>query len=123
MTMQLPPQKKLKRKVYEAELAELEIELPGLQVRLHQQVFSSGSVTDVIERIEGRLPDIAEEAGVAIIVPQWNVAWQGKAVEVVDVTDRLVACFDPSEEILAVIGQMDKKKPVPIEELSMDPSH
>jgi hypothetical protein len=107
----------------EKRVAELEIELPGLQVRLHQQVFSSGSVTDVIGRISDRLPDIAEEAGVAIIVPKWNVAWQGKVVEVVDVTDRLVACFNPSEQVLQMIKPMAGMEPVPIEELSMDPSH
>ena len=114
---------KAKEEGDEKRIAELEIEGPGLQVRLHQQVFSTGSVTDVIERIEKELPKIAEEAGVAIIVPKWNVAWQGKSLEVVDVTDQLVACFNPSEQILMMIGQMGDQKPVPIEELSMDPNH
>ncbi len=114
---------KAKEERDEKRIAELEVEGPGLQVRLHQQVFSTGSVTDVIERIEKKLPKIAEEAGVAIIVPRWNVAWQGGDVEVVDLTDQLVRCFNPSEDILMMIGQMGDQKPVPIEELSMDPNH
>jgi len=114
---------KVKEEGDEKRIAELEVEGPGLQVRLHQQVFSTGSVTDVIERIEKKLPKIAKEAGVAIIVPKWNVAWQGGAVEVVDLTDQLVRCFNPSEQILMMIGQMGDQKPVPIEELSMDPNH
>lgn len=114
---------KAKEKGDEKRIAELEVEGPGLQVRLHQQVFSSGSVTDVIKRIEDKLPGIAEAAGVVMIVPKWNVAWQGKEVKAVDVTDEMVRCFGPDENILKMIEGVEKKKPVPIEELSMDPMH
>ncbi len=105
----------------EERIKELEIEGPGLQVRMHQQVFSTGSVTDVIKRIEGKLPRIAEKAGVAIIVPRWNVAWLGETVEVVDITEKLVKCFHPDRQVLEMVGQMGEQEPVPIQELSMNP--
>ena len=106
----------------EERVKELEIEGPGLQVRLlHQQVFSTGSVTDVIKKIEDKLPAIAAGAGVVVIVPKWNIAWQGEVVDVVDVTDQLVKCFNPDQQILKMIGQMGSQTPVPIEELSMNP--
>jgi hypothetical protein len=113
--------KEAKEKGDEERVKELEIEGPGLQVRLHQQVFSTGSVTDVIQRIEDKLPAIAAEAGVVIIVPKWNVAWQGDGVEVVDLTEQLVKCLNTDKQILKMIGQMSDQEPVPIEELSMNP--
>ncbi len=105
----------------ETRVAELEVEGPGLQVRPHQQVFSTGTISDVLRKIESDLPAIAEQAGVSLLVSKWEVAYQGADVECVDVTRALVDLFSPSEEILAMLEDMDEQPPVPIDELPMDP--
>lgn len=94
----------------------------GLQVRMHQQVFSTGSVTDIIEKIKTALPPIAKEAGVSLIVSKWQIAYKDPSVEYVDVTTQLVKLFNPNDEALKMIEDLDKQEPVPIEKLSMDPN-
>ena len=106
----------------EKRMKQLEIEGPGLQVRMHQQVFSTGSVTDIIEKITTRLPAIAKEAGVSLVVSRWHVAYEDPSVEYVDVTPQLVKLFNPSDETLKAIEDLRKKEPVPLEKLSLDPN-
>jgi Skp family chaperone for outer membrane proteins len=99
---------------------ELAIEGPGLQVRMHQQVFSTGSVTDIVEKIKSKIPSIAKEAGVSLIIPTWQIAYKDPSVEHVDVTARLVKLFNPSDETLRAIEDLRKHEPVPIEKMSYD---
>ncbi len=101
----------------------LEAEGPGLQARMHQQVFSTGTVRDVVQKIEGRIPAIAAEAGVSVVVSKWELVHVDDSAELVDVTSSLVALFDPSEEVLKTIEQMSHMDPVPIEELSTSHEH
>jgi Skp family chaperone for outer membrane proteins len=102
-------------------MKQLEIEGPGLQVRMHQQVFSTGSVTDIIAKIKTAIPPIAKEAGVSLVVAKTQIAYKDPSVEYVDITAQLVKLFSPSDEVLKIIEQMSKKEPVPIDKLSMDP--
>lgn len=104
-------------------MKQIKIEGPGLQVRIHQQVFSTGSVTDIMKKIKASLPSIAKETGVSLIVPKWQIAYQDPAVKTIDVTPQLVKLFNPSGKVLKIIEDLHNKKPVPIEELSMNPNH
>lgn len=106
----------------EKRMKQLEIEGPGLQVRMHQQVFSTGSVTDIIEKMKTALPPIAKEAGVSLIVSKWQIAYKDPSVEYVDVTPQLAKLFNPSDEVMKMIEDLRKKEPVPIEKLSMGPN-
>ena len=103
-------------------MKQLEIEGPGLQVRMHQQVFSTGSVTDIIAKIKKALPPIAKEVGVSLVVAKTQIAYKDPAVEYVDITAQVVKLFNPSDEVLKIIEQISKKEPVPIDKLSMDPN-
>lgn len=107
----------------EALIKKLEIEGPGLQVRMHQQVFSTGSVTDIMTRLKPVLPEIAKEAGVSLIVPKSQVAYQDSSVQCIDVTPLLVKQFKPTEEVARIIQEILAREPVPIDELSLDPKH
>ena len=106
----------------EKRMKQLEIEGPGLQVRMHQQVFSTGSVTDIIEKIKTALPPIAKEAGVSLIVSKWQIAYKDPSVEYINVTPQLIKLFHPSDAVLKIIEDLHKKEPVPIEKLSMNPN-
>jgi Skp family chaperone for outer membrane proteins len=115
--------KKAKDANDEKRVRELEIEGPGLQVRMHQQVFSTGSVTDIIEKIKTKLPPIAKEAGVSLIVPKSQIAYSDASVEYIDVTPQLVKLFNPRDETLKTIEELRKQEPVPIEKISYDPKN
>lgn len=107
----------------ENRVKELAIEGPGLQVRMHQQVFSTGSVTDVVEKIKSNLPQIAKEAGVSLIIPKSQIAYMDGSVEYVDVTSQLVKLFNPRDETLKVIEDLRRQEPVPIEKMSYNPNN
>ncbi len=104
-------------------MKQLEVEGPGLQVRMHQQVFSTGSVTDIIKTMKTAIPAIAKDAGVSLVVSKWQIAYKDSSVEYVDVTPQLVKLLNPSDQVSKMIEQLRKKEPVPIEKLSMDPKH
>ena len=81
---------------------------PGLQVRMHQQTFSTGSVTDIIAKVQQAMGPIAKQAGVSLIVPKWQIAYKDSSVEYVDLTSKLVDLFDPSDEVLKTIENLCK---------------
>jgi hypothetical protein len=100
---------------------ELEQEGPWSQVRLHQQVFSTGPVSGILAKIKDRLPGIAADAGVAMIVSKWEVQFGSAAIETVDVTLPMVKLFNPSEKVLKMVEQMKSLEPIAFEKLPLDP--
>ena len=101
-------------------MAELEKEGPQSQDLAHKQVFSNEPIEDVLKRIEKNLPKIAESAGVDILVSKWEIAYQKKSAEFVDVTWEMANLFGPDEETVKVIKEIIKAKPIPVEELKHD---
>jgi hypothetical protein len=103
-------------------IAELEKEGPWIQVRMHQQVFSTATVSGILAQVKDRLPEVASQAGVAVIVSKWEVQFASPSVETVDVTPQLVSLFHPNAQALKFIGQMKDQPPVPFEKLPLDPN-
>ena len=60
------------------------------------------------------LPTIAASARVSVIVSKWDVAFRDPNVEYVDVTDALVARFNPSEKVQKWIADGRSKEPMPL---------
>ena len=98
-------------------VADLEQLGPAMQKRLHESGFGTAPVDDILARIADELPAIAEEAGVDLIVSKWQLTWQAPGTELVDVTDLLVAAFDPSERTLESVEQLRRHDPVPLDQL------
>ncbi|MCP4783470.1 MAG: hypothetical protein GY903_08400 [Fuerstiella sp.] len=94
---------------------------PGLEARAHLQTFSTGTVTDIIEKIKTAPPRVAREDGVSLIVSKWQVAYKDPFVEYVDVTRDLVNLFNPTMLKTDDIVNYCKSEPVPIEKMSMAP--
>jgi tetratricopeptide (TPR) repeat protein len=95
---------------------ELEAYGPAMQHRMHQQGFSTGSVTEIIDGIRDALPEIAREAGVSVIVSKWEVAYEGPTAEFVDVTPQIVALFGPSQQTLTIVEGYKTVAPVPMDQ-------
>jgi hypothetical protein len=110
--------RKAKESKDEKRAKELDGQMKLQQRRAHEQAFSTGSVAPIMERIKDRLPDIAKQAGVQIIVSKWELNHQSSEVEVVDVTDKLVALFHVTERGLKWSKEVQQKPPLAIEQLS-----
>ncbi len=85
-------------------------------------MFSTGPVSGILAKVGDRLPAIAAQAGVALIVSKWEVQFQNPPVETVDVTLPVVKLFNPSEKVLKWIEEMRAQDPIPFEKLPLDPS-
>jgi hypothetical protein len=97
-----------------ATIRELEYQGPALQNLMHYQVFSTASIPNVIEALAPVLPQVAERAGVAIIVSKWDVSYRRDDVEYVDVTDELVQPFNPNAQVKKWLADGKTKPPLPL---------
>ena len=104
-----------------ARVEELKLFMPSFQHLLHQQVFSTGSICNVLREIEDDLPGIAAEAGVDLIVSRWELPYSAPDIETVDVTPNLVALFELDEETAGFVAQMESVEPMPLEEMLYQP--
>ena len=96
---------------------ELEAIGEASQELAHKQAFSTWPVNNILEIIEGKIPEIAKQANVDLIVSKWNIVYQQSGVEFIDVTDVMVKLFNPDEQMLEMLEQIKKQPPVPLEEL------
>ncbi len=102
----------------EKRVKQLEAEGPALQTLIHKQGFSTWPVHDILAKIEKEMPKIADEAKVDLIVSKWDVVFRRDGVKVTDVTDLIVAQFNPDQETQKVLESLRKKDPVPLDQLS-----
>ena len=95
---------------------ELEAALRRQQDDVHRQVFSTAPANDALTAIQQRIPEIEKQADVFVLVSQWDdqSLRQYPDAGKVDVTDRLVREFKPSEGQLKVIAELKKQKPLPL---------
>jgi len=100
----------------EERVKELEAEGPALQKRLHMQGFSTYPVTDVLEHIKEKIPGVAKETGVDVIVSKWDVVFKSRSAEFTDVTYALVKLFIPNEEALKLVKDIQRIPPISIKE-------
>ena len=106
----------------EVKVKELEKLGPTLQFIMHQQGFSTGSVINIMERIKDRLPAIAKENNVKMILSKWELFYHDETLEIVDITDQIVKLFNLDEQSLKIVEEIRKMEPVPIEQISNDPN-
>lgn len=98
-------------------VAALEALGPAMQERIHRQGFGSAPVDDVLAHIEDRLPAIAEELGVDVIVSKWELVYSAPDARFVDVTERLATELGADEEMLRGLRELCAKPPVPLDQL------
>jgi len=101
----------------EKRVKELEAKGNAWQSQLHQQAFSTASVTALLEKIKPELQALALQAGVSLIVSKWEIVYDGHSVEYVDVTLPLVQKFEASPQVLKIIEQLRQHDPIPLDKL------
>jgi hypothetical protein len=94
---------------------------PAQQDMMHKQGFSTWPVDNILEKINGKIPEIAKQADVDVIISKWDLAYQRSGVELVDVTPLLVKLLVKDEKALKAALEIRKMHPIPRETL-MDPN-
>ncbi len=100
---------------------ELEQQGPTKQVLMHQQVFSNGSINNILEKIKDKFPAIAKENNFKMILSKWEISFIDESFELLDITDQLVAMFDPDDATKKIIDNIKVMEPVHIEKISINP--
>jgi hypothetical protein len=101
----------------EERVAELEVLGPAQSELLEKQAFSTWPVDNILGMIEGEIPGIAVQAGVDVIVSKWHVVYQGEGVEFINVTELMVMPFDPDEQTLQEVRQIQELDPASLEDV------
>jgi hypothetical protein len=102
------------------QLKEIESRMKLQQRRMHEQGFSTGSVAGIVAKVKDALPGMAKKAGVQAIVSKWELNYQSPEVEVVDVTDDMVALFHVSDKGKEWAKGIQARPPVPLEQITDD---
>ena len=95
----------------------LEAEGRGGQEHSHSQVFGSAPIDEIMAKIEDKLPNVAKQAGVDLIVSKWSIAYRSPDAQFVDVTESMAKLFHPDESTLKMIRDLPKHQPLSAEEL------
>ena len=99
------------------EANQIEAWMTHVSIKRHSQAFSTAPVHDLLRFVKMRLPQIAKEAGVDVIVSKWEFDFLSSDAEVTDVTMLLVKAYDPKPETIVSINKIMKTKPLTPEEI------
>jgi hypothetical protein len=88
------------------------------QRALHRQGFGRVPVDDLLAAVKQHLPEVAAKAGVDAIAMSCD--YQGANVELVDVTNELVALFEPSERTLGFVRDLKQRQPIDLDDLQKE---
>ena len=100
---------------------ELEQQGPTQQVLMHQQVFSSGSINNILEKVKDKLPTLAKDNNVKMILSKWEIPFADDSFEYIDITDQLIIFFNPDDATKKIIDNIKAMEPIPIEKISINP--
>jgi len=103
-----------------ARIKELSIHAMSYQHLLHQMVFGSGSISAIMELVRDKIPEIAKQASVCMIVSKFELNYKDPSCEIVDLTDQIAQLFKPTENIDKMAGEIKKEEPVPLEDLDIE---
>jgi len=95
----------------------LEEQMQKHALKAHKQVFSTTPVGNLLELVKKKLPEVAKQAGVDVIVSKWQIDYLASDAEVVDVTLDMAKMFEPKPGTLEAIQELMKKEPLAEEEV------
>ena len=90
------------------------------QFLLHQQVFCTGTASEIIAIVKDKLPQVAKDAGVSSIVSKWELTYNNPSVEIVDLTMPIAKLFNPKGDFENIAKEIELQNPVPIEEFTIE---
>lgn len=101
-----------------ARIEELNEWVGKFQRQIHFQGFCRAPVDDLLLLVKDKMAGLASRTGVDII--GWYPDYTGAEVEIVDITDELVALFNPSESKLKEIKGLKGVEPIALSDVEHD---
>lgn len=86
------------------------------QRQIHFQGFCRVPVDDLLLLVKDKIAAVAKKTGVDLI--SWNPDYIGAEVETVDITNELVALFNPTEDKLKQIEGLKDTEPVALADIN-----
>lgn len=83
------------------------------QQNLHWQGFCAVPVDDLLVYVKDGLAKLAEKENLDLIV--WRYDYKSKNVEIIDVTDQIVALYNPTAKTLRTVKEIQKHAPVSLD--------
>jgi len=114
-------QKKAKEEGNNELVTELEQLGSTKQVVMHQQVFSNGSINNILTKMKDKLPTLAKDNNVKMILSKWEIPFADETFEYVDITDQLVKIFNPDDATKKIIDGIKAMEPIHIEKIAINP--
>jgi hypothetical protein len=99
-------------------LKQLEEQARGAHDKAHRQVAGCAGIDEILERLRDRLPRVAREACVDLIVER--ARYVGAGVQAVDVTELMARQFGATEETLRELREVMKQPPVEFDQLAAE---
>ena len=103
-----------------ARLKELSVGIMSYQHLLHQMIFSNGSIIMAMNIVKDKLPELAKNEGISMIVSKWELNFSDPSIAIIDVTDQVAKLFNPKENIDKMAADIKKQEPVPLEDLTIE---
>lgn len=94
------------------EIAKIEYEAKLHQAILHDQGFGKGSVNTITELYKDKIAEIAKTENLSAVVSKWEVVYSSSDIELVDITDKIVLFFEPSDKMKETIKEVPQHEPV-----------
>ncbi len=109
--------KQAKERGDEEKMKELEGWFEDRQHQAHLQAFCGKPVDNLLDHIRDRIPKVAKEAGVELVVSKWQIDYQTEDIELIDVTKALAEAYNPKEKAWKWIDDLKNHDLVPVETL------
>jgi hypothetical protein len=93
-------------------MAKIEREGSLRQVMAHEQGFGTGSISSIIETVKDKIAVLAKNENLTAIVSKWELTYNSPDVELIDVTEKIAAFFEPNDRMKEMIKEVLKSEPV-----------
>lgn len=97
---------------------ELDAWVKKFQRQIHFQGFCRAPVDDLLLLVKDKMAAVVKNTGVDLI--GWQPDYTGAEVEIVDITDELVALFNPTQKKLDEIKQLKDVEPIALCDITHD---
>ena len=85
---------------------------PVLQRMMNDRIFGKGSINLILDNYKDKLDAIGKANNVSIIVSKWEVVYKIQGFEFVDLTWKIMAIWNPSEQVIKWAKNGEKELPI-----------
>lgn len=85
---------------------------PVLQRMMNDRIFGKGSVNLILDNYKDKIDAVGKANNVNMIVSKWEVIYKTPGIEFVDLTWKIMAIWNPSEQVIKWAKNGEKELPI-----------